>query len=219
MYPGAVPKPPAPRELPVAGGTGWERQRTAAARNHEAILQAARELFEADGIGAVDVRQIAAAAGVGVGTVYRRFGDKAGVMAALLGDQERALQDAVLAGPAPLGPGAEAPARLEAFLRELSALTERNLDLLHALAAAIDHPRRQGGYGSWHLHVTVLLSQIAPGIDAEWYADVLLAPLNAAFYRHHRREQGMAPEAIADKVVDTARRVTHRPPSPAPAAG
>ena len=53
--------------------------------------------------------QVAAAAGVGKGTLFRRFGDKSGLAAALLDARERVLQEAVLFGPPPLGPGAPPP--------------------------------------------------------------------------------------------------------------
>jgi AcrR family transcriptional regulator len=86
----------------------WSRQRAAAASNSEAILRAAEELFALQGVGAVDMRQIARRADVGVGTVYRRFTDKAGLLSALLDAPERALQDQLIAGAPPL---ARAPAR------------------------------------------------------------------------------------------------------------
>ena len=60
--------------------------------------------------------QIAHAAKVGKGTLFRRFGDKSGLAAALLGSRESDLQHAILSGPPPLGPGAEPVKRLDAFL-------------------------------------------------------------------------------------------------------
>src|SRR5512142_2083782 len=55
------------------------------------------------------------AAGVGKGTIFRRFGNKAGLAVALLDTRERELQEAILHGPPPLGPGAGSAARLTAF--------------------------------------------------------------------------------------------------------
>ena len=51
--------------------------------------------------------EVAAAAGVGVGTLYRRFGDRSGLAYALIDERERAFQSAFIEGPSPLGPGAE----------------------------------------------------------------------------------------------------------------
>jgi len=198
-----------PEPLPIAdAATGWERQRRAASRNEEAILDAAAALVR-DGRGtALDVREVAAAAGVGVGTVYRRFGDKAGLIAAVLGEPERALQDAVLSGPPPLGPGAPAADRLDAFLRALCDLTEANVDLLAASEGAAPGARyRVGAYAAWRLHVAVLLREIDEQLDAEWLSELLLAPLGAALYRHQRRERGMSAERIAANLAAVARRL------------
>jgi AcrR family transcriptional regulator len=53
-----------------------------AARNRERVLQAARELFAERGLG-VTLNDVAHHAGVGVGTVYRRFPDKQALIDAL----------------------------------------------------------------------------------------------------------------------------------------
>lgn len=198
-----VPAPPE-AEPPL----GWDRQRAAAGRNRQAILDAAARLFAARGIDGVDVRQIASTAGVGMGTLYRRFGDKASVIAALIGDQERALQDALLRGPPPLGPGAPALQRLEAFLSALADLTERNLELLYASEAAAPAGRyRIGAYGAWHQHTVILLQEIGPAFDVEWVADLLLAPLAPALYRHHRVDRGRAADEIAHNLAAAAQRL------------
>src|SRR5690349_4048051 len=93
-------------------GGPWRPQREAAARNEERLLQTARSLLRSPEATKLDMRDIAQAAGVGVGTLYRRFGDKAGLLAAVIGDDERTLQEAILRGAPPLGPGAPADERL-----------------------------------------------------------------------------------------------------------
>ena len=199
----------APDPLPAAG---WRAQRQAAARNETAILEAARKLVAAGGGDRIDVRQIAAEAGVGVGTVYRRFGDKAGVLAALIGEDERVLQEAFIAGEPPLGPGAPAPERLEAFLRALCRLTAEHADSLAAAqAAAPDGRYAFGSYEAWRLHASVLIAEIDPRLDADWLADLVIAPLSPALYRRQRDQRGMTPSRIEANVVDCARRVTQRP--------
>ena len=47
---------------------------------------------------------LAERAGLGKGTVFRRFGTRAGIFAALLDDDEQAFQQEVLAGPPAAGP-------------------------------------------------------------------------------------------------------------------
>src|ERR671923_2506063 len=93
-------------ELPVVGAP--RRERADAARNRRRVLAAARRLFAERGVANVTMEEVARAAGVGKGTVFHRFGDRAGLALALLDDRERELQEAILHGPPPVGPGAPA---------------------------------------------------------------------------------------------------------------
>ncbi len=94
------------------------QERGDAARNRLLLLDAARTLIAERGADAVSMDDIAAAAGVGKGTLFRRFGSRAGLMMVLLDEDERAIQQAFLFGPAPLGPEAPPLQRLLAFGRE-----------------------------------------------------------------------------------------------------
>jgi len=58
------------------------RIRADAQRNEDAVLEAAKEVFAASGVDA-PVREIAARAGVGVGTLYRRFPNRSDLVAAV----------------------------------------------------------------------------------------------------------------------------------------
>ena len=102
------------RELPVTDQAPQERGD--AARNRTLLLDAARRLIAERGADAVTTDDIAAAAGVGKGTLFRRFGSRAGLMIVLLDEDEKAEQQAMMFGPPPLGPGAPA-ARAAARLR------------------------------------------------------------------------------------------------------
>ena len=110
------------RELPVTDQAPQERGD--AARNRTLLLDAARRLIAERGADAVTTDDIAAAAGVGKGTLFRRFGSRAGLMIVLLDEDEKAEQQAMMFGPPPLGPGAPPLDRLLAYGRDrLSSFT------------------------------------------------------------------------------------------------
>jgi AcrR family transcriptional regulator len=189
-------------ELPMA--TPWQPQRTEAARNQERLLATTRELLRDRDAGTVDVREIAAAAGVGVGTLYRRFGGKAGLLSAVVGVHERELQDAIIGGPPPLGPGAAPLDRLVAFLQALARLTEENLNVLLATDATPPGRRRIGAYQAWRLHIEHLLDPALDAHDRRWRADLLLAPLDPGLYAEHRRVAGLSAERIERRLAALA---------------
>jgi len=72
------------------------RKRADARRNEQALLQAAAEVFVSSGVEA-PVRDIAAKAGVGIGTIYRHFPTRADLIIAVYRHQVEACADA---GPA-----------------------------------------------------------------------------------------------------------------------
>jgi len=139
--------------------------------------------------------EIAEAAGVGKGTLYRRFGDRAGLAIALIDEAERELQNRVLRGRPPLGPGRAPAVRLRAFLRAYLRLLEENLEVI--LESGSRGARfRVGSYGFWQAHVALLLREgnIA---DANGLADLLLGSVEARLYHHLRHERGLSAAAIA----------------------
>jgi AcrR family transcriptional regulator len=166
------------------------RERADAARNRERVLAAARRLFAERGLRHVSMSDVAREAGVAKGTVFHRFGDRSGLALALLDEHERELQERVLRGPPPLGPGAPARARLIAFLEALAELTDEHRELL----LEVDHARpagryRTGAYRAWAQHTALLLAELRPDADAELLADVILAPLSADLVEHVRTDR------------------------------
>lgn len=152
------------------------KERADAARNRVAVLEAAARLFAEQGVEAVSMDQVAAA-GVGKGTLFRRFGDKSGLAAALLDARERLLQEAVLSGPPPLGPGAPAGERLAAFLNAYFDYLLEHLALVRMSETATPGARyRIGAYRFWHRHVAILLTTTP---DPDHTAHALLAALAA----------------------------------------
>jgi AcrR family transcriptional regulator len=182
-------------ELPVLGAP--RRERADAARNREKVLAAARRLFAEHGVASVTMEQVARAAGVGKGTVFHRFGDRAGLALALLDDRERELQEAILDGHPPLGPGAPAGERLVAFLDAALDFTVEHAELL--IAADSGRPGGRyftGAYASWHQHTALLLAELRPGSDAGVLAHVVLAPLAADLVRHLTEVAGADVERV-----------------------
>src|SRR5579864_7127830 len=110
-------------------------ERADAARNRRLLLATAREIVAGQGADQLTMDGLAERAGLGKGTVFRRFGTRAGIFAALLDDDEQAFQQQVLAGPPPLGPGAAPLDRLIAYGR---ARTSFLIDHCGIARAALD---------------------------------------------------------------------------------
>lgn len=170
----------APEPVELRRAAPVRKERADAARNRTAILAAAERLFAEHGVAAVSMDAVAAEAGVGKGTLFRRFGDKAGLAAALLNEREAELQGRILHGPPPLGPDARPVDRLVAFVEAYIAYAYRHLDLIRMSETAAPGARyRIGAYQFWHRHVAVLLAAADPALDADATAHLVLAGLSA----------------------------------------
>ncbi|MBE8522524.1 TetR/AcrR family transcriptional regulator [Amycolatopsis sp. H6(2020)] len=192
-----------PAALPVLGAP--VRERADAARNRIRVLEAAEKLFAERGVDAVTMDDVAGAAGVGKGTLYRRFGDKGGLAMALLDQRERELQERILTGPPPLGPGAEPADRLGAFIDAYLELLDRQLDLVLLSETATTGARfRTGAHTLWRQHCRHLL-EAGGANEAEIAADVLLAALSAEQVRHWRRDREIGAATLAQSLVRLAR--------------
>jgi AcrR family transcriptional regulator len=178
-------------------------ERADAARNRRRVLDTAAALFAERGVEGVAMDDIARAAGVGKGTLFRRFGDRQGLLVALLDEAERRLQDDLLHGPPPLGPGASAAERLLAFLHALVALIEERGEIVRASERSSPGARlRTAAYGAWHLHVAVLLAEARPDADASALAHVLLAPLAADTWLSLRGDGGLDRRVLTGLVAE-----------------
>jgi len=175
------------RQLPLHDGPA-PHERADAARNRARILAAAAGLVHERGIESVSMDDVARAASVGAGTLYRRFGDRAGLALALLDEHTRTFQDALISGPPPLGPGATAAERLTAFGDGYLDLLERHADVLCVAAPrGSDAP---GPHQFYAAHLTILLRDAAPHLDADFTARALLATLAPDRHLHARRDLG-----------------------------
>ena len=180
------------------------RERSDARENRRQILAAAKRRFAAQGIEATSMQEIARAAGVGQGTLYRHFAHKGDLCLALIREDLAAFRERVgaivadsQAVPSPL-------ARLEILIVEKIGVTEGHLPLLAAIQDAAAGSRRpfRGPFDTWvHEHIVALLEQavaqgeVAP-LDIPFTADAILAALAPPHYRFQRYDLGYSSERI-----------------------
>ena len=189
--------------LPLLGGPPHER--ADAARNREALLVAATELVQRCGVGAVTMDAVAHQAGVGKGTVFRRFQSRAGLMAALLNELEASWQGQVISGPPPLGPGAPPMDRLLAFGR---SRLDYNLTAAQLIEASGQVGRRSLAAQSFTgRHVVYLLRLLEVRGDLPFLARALLAPLESVILEQALVSDGFAVERFVAGWEDLAGRI------------
>jgi AcrR family transcriptional regulator len=136
-------------------------ERADAARNRLHLLATARQMLAEQGADRLTMDGLAERAGLGKGTVFRRFGTRAGIFQALLDDDERAFQQQVLSGPPPLGPGATPMERLIAYGRARACFLVRHRDIARA---ALDgsQPGPAGRRTPMsQVHIRMLLAQLS----------------------------------------------------------
>lgn len=172
-----------------------ETERADAARNRAALIKTAREMVTDVGIDQITMDALAERSGLGKGTVFRRFGTRAGIFMALLGDGERAFQARVLTGPPPLGPGAEPLDRLVAFGPARLRFLSENREIARA---ALDG-RTPVPFGPPAMmtqkHLRMLLEQIgADAADLDILAMQLTAALDVPLLLYTAPEDGQQPE-------------------------
>ncbi|TCJ18443.1 TetR/AcrR family transcriptional regulator [Rubrobacter taiwanensis] len=193
-------------ELDYAGRPAApEGERSDAVRNRRRILRVARRLFAERGVTRVSMSEIARVAGVGKGTLYRRFPNKGALCHALLDEPTREFQREALAEVSGGGGPVE---RLRRFLDRLVWFMEEHLDLFYGGHEALSGPGRLEQMSSpayeWRRAVVLALLRAAqregeiPGdLDVEYLAIALLAPLDVDLYYHQRRVRGIPPERIS----------------------
>ena len=188
------------------GRPSGREERKDAARNRRVILDTARTLFEERGVTCVTMEEVARSSGVGKGTLYRRFPHKGFLCQALLDEPTRRLQQRTLE----ILQESESSAveKLDAFLDALVTFTAENLDLLYGghepLCGAdrlerFSHPaydwRRSTVLGL--LRSAVREGDVDEGLDLEYLAAALLAPLDVDFYYYQHRVRGLSVQRIS----------------------
>lgn len=185
---------------------GTQRGRPRSSRADEAILEATRDLVASGGYERLSIDAIAARAGVGKQTVYRRWPSKAAVVA-----------EAVLAGylglePQPVPDTGDIDADLRSWLREQTARLAQPsaAALVRGLAGAANdreadaarlYEKLTGPTRRILLHRlsdAVAQAQVRGDADLDTVADTIIATLlYRVLGRHH-----LSPHADAGRLVD-----------------
>lgn len=187
-------------ELPVfSPASEAPPERADAAENRRRILEAARELVREQGACAVSMDDVAKKAGVGKGTLYRRFADKAALMVALLDAEAQAMQAEVMLA---FVRSADAPR-----LRLLADFLDRVAEFTITHATTLEVSSQQGAsrfeapHYRWQQQLVVRLVREAiargecPDQNVEVLADAVLIALDPALMALQLR-RGHSPVAI-----------------------
>jgi len=195
--------------IPLRPGSlsGPVAERSDAARNRERLLGAARELVEECGADGLTMDRLAERAGVGKGTVFRRFGSRAGLMMTLLSDAEADFQARFMFGPPPLGPAAPGLERLIAFGTERIAFVMQFGELARAADKSVHDRFSVPAVGLWQRHIELLLREEGMDADPSLMAMALNATLDPERLLHAVHVQGIEPGRLAESWRELVTRV------------
>lgn len=179
--------------------------RADAQRNRRVLLDTAERLFETEGIEAVTMSAIAKEAGVGKGTLYRHFSDKADLCHALLDEDMREFQTTTLQTMRRMDDPA---ATLHNFLSYAVQYTIDHMNLLREVSnvsgiETLAHPAHLW----WWQTIRGLVARIDPDGDASYIADVLYVMLDVQTIRFQRHTQRYDNQRIINGLVMTAERL------------
>ncbi len=184
-------------------------ERRDAAANRALILETAESLFAEHGVANVNMADIAQAAGVGKGTLYRRFANKAELALALMDTQMREFQEAMLGRMRQQSEqGMSKLEQLDQFLDALVYFVDRHSPLLcvvqsEGLLDGMGEQERQRPHFWQHMTISGLVQgamndgELPPDLDVAYVADALLATLNASLFRFQREGRGFSLERIS----------------------
>ena len=195
----------------IGGGAITERhERADAAANRALILHTAERLFRERGVENVCMSEIAEAAGVGKGTLYRRYANKGELCLALMDTQMAEFQNAMLTLFNGLSAqGASYLQQLATFMRSLVEFTENHSPLLVEVQRAgmfqsVEHLNLPHFWQ--YMTVSALLKsaerngELKGGLDLEYLGESLLAPVQVDYFRFQRHVRGYPVERIADGI-------------------
>ncbi len=199
----------------TSGPRGRHRhERRDATEHRQRILEVAQRLFAEQGVDAVSMHQIAMAAGIGQGTLYRNYAHKGELCMDLLHEShERFVEEiASLLAATAASPALE---RLDGVLAHMVAFLEEQGALLNPIAVAnarywlCNESGSSQRFSSRHEPLYDWLYELLAGLlseavergelvslDIPYMVDAILTTLNPMFYRFQRQERGFSAERI-----------------------
>lgn len=191
------------------------KPRKDAVRNRAAVLAAADTLFaRCANPEDVTMADIATAAGVGKGTLFRAFGDRTGLIRTLYAARLEPIENAVESGPPPLGPATPPLQRVPALL---DTILRFKLDNRH-LALALEEtesgsPYQADHYDRSHRLLQGMLAQIPGFTDADFTAHALLAAVRADLIERLAGHEGLSRDTMRTQLANFTARVlgSHQP--------
>jgi AcrR family transcriptional regulator len=181
------------------------KERRDAAEHRRRILVAARTLFAEQGVDATNMTEIARAANIGQGTLYRRFAHKGELCEALLQENVLCFEREMEARFAD-DKNATSLDRLEMLFVQMMHFGEQNHPLLAAMIDSANGPRRgeffKSPYYLWMHAMTVrLLNEgIAAGeiheLDSKLTAHLMIASFKGTIFCYQQKELGYSSEEI-----------------------
>jgi AcrR family transcriptional regulator len=175
------------------------------------LLTTARQMLAESGPDQLTMDALAERSGLGKGTVFRRFGTRAGIFQALLDESEADLQQQLLSGPPPLGPGAEPHLRLIAYGRARVSWLAANRNVARfALDGRQPVPGRDQTPVSL-THIRMLLRQInPPGLNTDLLAVQLTAALDGPLLLYVSNDTLAADTTIETQLSDAWQNLIER---------
>jgi AcrR family transcriptional regulator len=181
-------------------------ERKDAAENRQRVLDAAQQLFSEQGVEAVSMHQIAMAAGVGQGTLYRRYAHKGELCTDLMFEYAKRFQEDVAEYLAESSGSTPPLEQLTWILSRAMNLVDAKFSLMAAIGDACWGGRRlerfkTPWYQWYHSTVAGLLEEaIARGemrpVDTTFSADAIIAALGPDVYQFQREVRGLTPDQI-----------------------
>lgn len=185
------------------------KPRKDAVRNREAALAAADALFvDSRSPEDLTMADIAMSAGVGKATLFRAFGDRAGLLRALYEARLEPVRNAIETGPPPLGPSSAPEQRVPALLDAILCFKLDNRRLALALEdGGTSSPYQTEHYMRWHGLLRSVLDQIPDLSDNDYTAHALLAVVRADLVEQLAGGEHMTKERLRAQLAEFTTRV------------